>query len=451
MPIELEAYLKESWSHKKGAQGKLKFTILAAGLGTRMAPLTTHHIPKPMFPLGGRTPMIELWVRRAIEAGITDISMNVSVLKDTIKGYFGDGFRYGAAIQYIEEEIPSGTLGGICKQAFGNKVRRVSRHEETTCIPEFGGAAIIAVSGDIVTDFSAEMLEEMYEIHKKKGAAVTMLLTPVPWERRGEFGTVALLSPEIMSSSFSKSGRISSFIEKDPDSPSNLNNASVYIIEMDLLKTLDAIRTEADMGINDAFYDFGKHVFPAMLGKLKGISLPEDYILWGTEYDGLWFDVGRKTDYLEVNKAVLDRKIPVNIPYESFPWGYIGTDTTIDFSKVRIIPPVVIGNGCIIEPGAQIGPYAVIGDEWTIGKGACVKNAVLWKRYSFTGSDGSTIPASERKIVDRHIVLRGVTIDECIVVGGTIGENIFQKTVDVLENGDTEIRPIDWVPTGPRA
>ena len=451
MPIELEAYLNKSWSHKTGAQGKLKFTILAAGLGTRMDPLTVHHIPKPMFPLGGNTPMVELWVRRAVEAGITDISMNVSVLKNTITSHFRHGSRYGAAIKYVEEEIPSGTLGGICMQALGNKAKKLSHHKEMTDIPEFSGSTIFTVSGDIVTNFGADMLEEMYDIHKKKGAAVTILLTPVPWDRRGEFGTVSLESPEFVSNAIPKSGRITSFIEKDPNSPSNLNNASVYIIEMDLLKILDPMRTEANIRINDAFYDFGKHMFPAMLGKLDYVTLPKDYILWGTEYDGLWFDVGRKTDYLEVNKAVLDRKIPVNIPYESFPWGYIGTDTAIDFSKIRIIPPVVIGNGCVIEPGVEIGPYAIIGDEWVIEKNARIRNAVLWKRYSFAASDGSTIPARERKIVDRHIVRGGVTIDECIVVGGTIEKDIFQKTVDVLENGDIEILPIDWVPTGPRA
>ena len=112
---------------------------------------------------------------------------------------------------------------------------------------------------------------------------------------------------------------------------------------------------------------------------------------------------------------------------------------------------MVIGNGCVIEPGVEIGPYAIIGDEWVIEKNARIRNAVLWKRYSFAASDGSTIPARERKIVDRHIVRGGVTIDECIVVGGTIEKDIFQKTVDVLENGDIEILPIDWVPTGPRA
>ena len=450
MPVQLNDLIKNSWTNKIGANGKLKLALLSAGLGRRMDPLTVHHIPKPMFPLGGNTPMSELWVRRAVEAGITQISMNISVLKNTIKGHFKDGASFGATIEYIEEEIPSGTLGGICKQVFGAKAKQVYENEIIPSISEFKGTTVIAPSGDIVTNFNSELLERMYQIHKEKGAAFTMLLTPVPWEKRGEFGTVALESHESLKGQISKSGKISAFLEKDPNSPSNLNNASVYMIEMDLLKTLDPLRTEAKVGLDEPFYDFGKHVFPAMLGKLDYISLSKEYILWGLEYDGLWFDVGRKIDYLNVNKAVLDGKIKIDPPYEKYIWGFLGGDVAIDFSKVTIIPPVIIGNGCIIEPGATIGPYAVIGDGWTIERGVTVKNSVLWKRYSFTTDTDHTIPANERKILDRHEIRRNVSIDECIIVGGTIEEDLFQKTVDVSENGDIEVLPIDWIPKGPR-
>jgi hypothetical protein len=60
--------------------------------------------------------------------------------------------------------------------------------------------------------------------------------------------------------------------------------------------------------------------------------------------------------------------------------------------------------------------------------------------------------------VDRHEVRRGSVIEECIIIGGTItpelyepGENkLFEKTVDVLENGELQLVPVDWVPKGPR-
>ena len=50
-----------------------------------------------------------------------------------------------------------------------------------------------------------------------------------------------------------------------------------------------------------------------------------------------------------------------------------------------------------------------------------------------------------------HQVRRGVTIDECIIVGGTIENDLREKTVDIAEDGSTEILPIDYVPKGRRA
>lgn len=451
MAIDLNEYFKHSWTNQKGISKDIKLTILAAGLGKRMDPLTAHHLPKPMFPIGGSVPMAEMWVRRAMKSGIIDISMNLCVLSNTIKNYFKNGARFGARISYVEEDTPSGTLGGVCKQALGKKAKQVLENEPMPVIGEFKGTTIIAPSGDIVTDFDAEMLETMYDIHKKKGAAFTMVLSPVSWEKRGEFGTVELESPESAKDLISKSGKIINFREKDPDSPSNLNNASIYMMEMELLKILDPLRTPANPDVDEPFYDFGKHVFPGMLGNLEYVKLPKDFILWGIQYDGLWFDVGRKRDYLYVNKSFLDGDFELEIPYEKYPWGYLGTNTAIDFSKVTIVPPVVIGNNCIIAPETTLGPYAVIGDDWTIERKASISNSVLWKRYSYFPDNGDEIPVIDRKVDDMHQVRRGVTIDECIIVGGTIENDLREKTVDVAEDGSTEILPIDYVPGGKRA
>ena len=102
MPIEFSpSFLDRCWAHRLGVDGELKCTILAAGLGKRMDPLT-RHLPKPLFPLGGKLPMAEVWVRRMVESGITDISMNLCVLAPLIKRYFKDGLKFGANITYTE-------------------------------------------------------------------------------------------------------------------------------------------------------------------------------------------------------------------------------------------------------------------------------------------------------------------------------------------------------------
>ncbi len=452
MPIQFDpTFWQRSWTYQRGVQNDLKCAILAAGLGKRMDPLTAQHLPKPLFPLGGKVAMAEVWVRRMVDSGITDLSMNLCVLKDTIKRYFREGIKFGASIQYVEEDIPSGTLGGVCKQALGVKAKQVFPGETMPTGREFRGSTMIVPSGDIVSNFGSELLEEMYDIHKRVGSAFTVVLVPVPWDRRKDFGTVLLDHPEELAGKLSKSGRIQEFREKDPDSPSNLNNASIYMIERELLEILDPLRTEARSDIPEPFYDFGKHVFPAMLGGLPYVSLPKDFLLWGLQYDGAWFDVGQKRDYLRVNEFLLDGELRIDLPYEKLPWGYLGSNVKIDFSRVNIIPPVVIGNNCIVGRNVTLGPYAVIGDGWILEDRVSIRHTVLWERYSFFTEDGVEISSEDRQLVDRHEVRRGVTIDESIVAGGAIQQDIHEQTVDVLEDGELGILPIDYVPTGPRA
>lgn len=437
MPIRFDdSFQGQGWARRRGIQDELKAAILAAGLGRRMEPLTAH-LPKPMFPLGGKVPMAEIWVRRLVQSGIKDISMNLCVLSDTIKSHFSDGSKFAAEMDYVDEEIPSGTLGGVCKQALGRDAKRLASEHDHPTSEAFKGSTLIAPSGDIVTNFGSELFEQMYDIHKSVGSAFTLVLVPVPWERRKDFGTVVLDNPEERGGPISKSGRISQFVEKDPHSPSNLNNASIYMIEMELLKVLDGLRTEARLDVPDPFYDFGKHVFPALLDRLPGFSIGKNFPLWGIQYDGNWFDVGQKRDYLKVNEHLLDGQIDLTLPYEKLPWGHLGVNVEIDFSKVTIIPPVVIGNNCIIEPGAVLGPYAVIGDGWTIGAGVNLHHSVLW-----SGDGGRSALGGE--------LAAGVTVEHSIIVGGEIRQDLREQTVDVDQNGELRVLSIDYVPEGPR-
>jgi len=451
MPVFFpKSYWTERWASSGKASHGIRATILAAGLGRRLDPLTARLLPKPLFPLGGKVAIAEVWVRRMIESGITDVTLNLCVLAHTIRRYFGDGAQYGVDLRYVEEHNPSGTLGGVCKQALGNEARRLKPNEPGVGFARSGGATIIAPSGDIVTSFGPELLAEMYEIHRKAGAAMTMVLTPIAPDRRKDFGTAVLGTKRRRRGPISISAQVRSFIEKDPESPSCLNNASIYMIESSLLATLDRYRTEAKLDVDEPFYDFGKHVFPALLGKLPYVRLPKDHTLWGVQYDGPWFDVGNKRDYLLVNQHVLDGKVDVPLAYQRFPWGYLGSKVSINFSKVEIHPPVVIGNGCVIEAGAVLGPYAVIGDGWVIEHGAKIRDSVLWERYGYSPDGKTEISAADRVLVDRHEVRTGAQVTGSIIAGGTIQGEIREKTAEVLEDGQLSVLPIDQVPKGPR-
>lgn len=420
----------------------VKATILAAGLGKRMNPLSSDYFPKPLFPLGGDIPMVETWVNKLANWGVGEISMNLCVLRDTFKRHFGSRPLQNGTVRFLDEEIPTGTLGGICKQALGDRAKLVYHPEETRPdFPKFSGTTILAPSGDIVSNFDAADLQRMYEIHKSVGAAMTMVLTPVPWEMRGEYGTAIFGSAEDLDGAISKSGEIVDFLEKDPNSPSNLNNASIYMIDMALLEYLDPFRTQCSLDVENPFYDFGKHVFPALLGKLDYIQLPKEFKLWGIQYDGEWFDVGRKRDYIEVHKNILKKELRLPLQYDEFEGGYIGRNVSIDVTSTTIIPPVLIGNDCVIKPGATIGPFAVIGDGWTVEENSQVANSVLWKDYSVIS--GKNHHAAS-------IIRNGITVNGSIVGEGIVETDLFEKVVSAANDGTVTTVDLDWIPDGKR-
>lgn len=91
----------------------MKAMILAAGLGTRMRPLTLK-TPKPMLKVANK-PLIEHQVMKLVDAGFTDIVINHAYLGEQIEAYLQTGKQWGCNIQYSAEPSPLETAGGILK------------------------------------------------------------------------------------------------------------------------------------------------------------------------------------------------------------------------------------------------------------------------------------------------------------------------------------------------
>jgi len=110
--------------------------ILAAGLGTRMRPLT-NHTPKPLLEVRGK-PLIVWHIERLKRAGFTTIVINVAYLGYKIVEYLGDGSKYGVTIIFSDEQNEGAleTAGGI--------VKALDALSDT----------FLVVNGDVWTDFS---------------------------------------------------------------------------------------------------------------------------------------------------------------------------------------------------------------------------------------------------------------------------------------------------------
>lgn len=142
----------------------MKAMILAAGLGTRMRPLTDH-APKPMLRVAGM-PLIEHHVRNCARAGITDIVINHAYLGMQIEDYLGDGSRFECSIQYSREGEPLDTGGGIFR-----------------ALPLLGDEPFIAMNADIWTDYPlAKLLDISLE---KTSAHAHLVMTDNPPQHPG--------------------------------------------------------------------------------------------------------------------------------------------------------------------------------------------------------------------------------------------------------------------------
>lgn len=109
--------------------------ILAAGLGTRMRPLTDD-LPKPLLPVGGK-PLLQYLIEALSRAGAGRIVINHGLKGEKIEAAFGDGSGFGTEIRYSAEgPTPLETGGGI-------------RH----ALPLLGPNPFIVANGDIWTDF----------------------------------------------------------------------------------------------------------------------------------------------------------------------------------------------------------------------------------------------------------------------------------------------------------
>jgi NDP-sugar pyrophosphorylase family protein len=85
--------------------------ILAAGLGTRLRPLTDQ-VPKPLLPIAGR-PLIHYTLAWIASAGIRQVMINLHYRGQLIRDALGDGSRFGLEVSYSEEPEILGTGGGL--------------------------------------------------------------------------------------------------------------------------------------------------------------------------------------------------------------------------------------------------------------------------------------------------------------------------------------------------
>src|SRR5262245_10318442 len=94
----------------------MKAMILAAGLGTRLRPLTDHK-PKALVELGGRT-LLEIALERLRSFGVLEVIVNVHHFADLVVEYLRANGNFGLRIEVSREVVLLDTGGGLKKAAW---------------------------------------------------------------------------------------------------------------------------------------------------------------------------------------------------------------------------------------------------------------------------------------------------------------------------------------------
>ncbi|WP_426414700.1 N-acetylmuramate alpha-1-phosphate uridylyltransferase MurU [Aestuariirhabdus sp. LZHN29] len=135
----------------------MRAMILAAGLGTRMRPLTLT-TPKPLIPVFGK-PMIEYHIEALARAGIKEVVINHAWLGAQIEAGLGDGSRWGLEIVYSPESTPLETGGGVFK-----------------ALPLLGADPFLLINGDVWCDLPLQSLPESLDSDAPGGQRLAHLV-----------------------------------------------------------------------------------------------------------------------------------------------------------------------------------------------------------------------------------------------------------------------------------
>ena len=119
----------------------MRAMILAAGLGSRMRPLTLK-IPKPMLPIAGK-PVLQHHIERLAKVGVRELIINTHWLAHTIEDYFKTGETLGVSIVWSRESHLLDTGGAV-----------------VAALPLLGAAPFLLLNADIWTDYPLERLVE---------------------------------------------------------------------------------------------------------------------------------------------------------------------------------------------------------------------------------------------------------------------------------------------------
>jgi len=273
--------------------------VLAAGLGTRLRPLT-EDLPKPLIPIFQK-PLITFALDHLIAAGVQSFVINTHRLPNLFHEFFSGNGYHGHSVTLAHEPDLLETGGGI------KNVERILRKEP-----------FMVYSGDILTDVA---LEPLITEHFRANNDVTLGL-----RRNTGLGAGVVM----------RDGRIVEISTKS-NPKENFDYANISVWNPEIFARIPAKRKISFIPILIDWINLG--------GTIGGVALD----------DGKWFNIGSRKEYLDVHRAISNkhwRPAYVKTPEWAEP-----------IAKSAHVDPTAEVRGCsVVGPDCYVGADAVLED-----------------------------------------------------------------------------------------
>lgn len=314
----------------------MKALILAGGRATRLRPIT-HTLNKHLIPLANK-PMIFHAIQKVVDAGITDIGININEGDHELPSVVGEGTRFGARITYLEQR------GGVKGVAHTIKNAKDAGFLDGSFLMYLGDNIILGSIRPFVERFMQDNLNCFLALSRVKDPQ--------------RFGVAEI-----------RDGKIVRVIEKPQIPPSNFAITGIYLYDYHALDAVEVAK-------------------PSLRGEYEITDVHQYYLDRGLnvgfeEITGWWKDTGKPEDLLEGNQLLLNELNSSANVIE----GYVHPDATLQGpvrvgKRTRIGPevlirgPVMIGENCEIER-SFIGPHTSIGNDARIHNAEIEHSVVL--------------------------------------------------------------------------
>ena len=398
--------------------------ILAGGQGSRLGCLTKM-IAKPVVPFGGKYKIIDFTLSNCVNSGIDTVGVLTQYQPHELSRYIGSGQpwdldRYDGGV-YILPPYVSGTSGEWYKGT-ANAI-----YQNIAFIEGFKPKDVLILSSDhiYIMDY-----RNMIDIHREKQADASIAVITVPRDEASRLGIV----------SADAASRITDFVEKPENPPSNLASMGIYVFKWDVLKRYLIEDEQTENSSND----FGKNIIPEMLA--DGVKL------YAHNFQSYWKDVGTIESLWQANMDLLMKPLSLDLYNDDRriycrnavkPPHYVSAGAKISNSLVSeggdiygdvtssvLFPGVYVGSGSrvsnsVLFQDVRIGANCVI-DKAIISDGAIIEDGCIINDPKITAENNESIFLSEYCSGGISLIASGVRLGSGIRIppNSMVEENI---------------------------